>query len=64
MKPVSYTHLVRDEWARIDTTYDFTYYPHISVGWDNSPRTGHSAVAVSYTHLNQETPAVARTPVI
>ena len=28
---------VRDEWARIDTTYDFTYYPHISVGWDNSP---------------------------
>ena len=43
---------VRDEWARIDTTYDFTYYPHISVGWDNSPRTGHSAVVKNNTPEN------------
>ena len=43
---------VRDEWARIDATYDFTYYPHISVGWDNSPRTGHSAVVKNNTPEN------------
>ena len=43
---------VRDEWARIDATYDFIYYPHISVGWDNSPRTGHSAVVKNNTPEN------------
>ena len=43
---------VRDEWARIDATYDFTYYPHISVGWDNSPRMGHSAVVKNNTPEN------------
>lgn len=32
------------EWRRIDSTYtSFTYYPHVSIGWDNSPRTGKSA---------------------
>ena len=34
---------VEKEWKRIDETYDFPYFPHISVGWDNSPRTGKSA---------------------
>lgn len=45
---------VKKEWARIDTTFDFTYYPHISVGWDNSPRTGHSAVVKNNTPENFE----------
>nr|WP_290427136.1 glycoside hydrolase family 99-like domain-containing protein [Coprobacter tertius] len=42
------------EWARIDTTYDFTYYPHVSVGWDNSPRTRKSAVMKNNTPENFE----------
>lgn len=42
------------EWARIDSTYQFTFYPHVSVGWDNSPRTGHSAVARNNTPENFE----------
>lgn len=42
------------EWARIDTTYDFTYYPHVSVGWDNSPRTRKSAVMKNNTPKNFE----------
>ncbi len=29
---------------RIDATLDLIYYPHISVGWDNSPRIGKSPV--------------------
>lgn len=35
---------VKKEWARIDTAFELTYYPHVSIGWDNSPRTGRSAV--------------------
>lgn len=32
------------EWNKIDTTFSIPYYPHVSIGWDNSPRTNHSAV--------------------
>lgn len=28
------------EWDRIGRTFDIPYYPHVSIGWDNSPRTG------------------------
>ncbi len=45
---------VEKEWERIDSSYDFTYYPHISVGWDNSPRTGVSAVMKNNTPENFE----------
>ncbi|MBC8620283.1 glycoside hydrolase family 99-like domain-containing protein [Parabacteroides faecis] len=45
---------VEKEWERIDSSYDFTYYPHISVGWDNSPRTGVSAVVKNNTPENFE----------
>ncbi|MDB5326046.1 MAG: hypothetical protein JWM57_1615 [Phycisphaerales bacterium] len=27
------------EWDRIGKTFDIPYYPHITIGWDNSPRT-------------------------
>ena len=37
------------EWERIEQTYSFTYYPHISIGWDNSPRTVKSAVSQNNT---------------
>ena len=30
--------MVKQEWQRIDETYDIPYFPHISVGWDNNPR--------------------------
>ncbi len=29
---------VQKEWARIDRTMPFPYFPHISLGWDNNPR--------------------------
>ena len=45
---------VEKEWERIDSSYDFIYYPHISVGWDNSPRTGVSAVVKNNTPENFE----------
>ncbi|RZM19514.1 MAG: hypothetical protein EOO88_37840 [Pedobacter sp.] len=45
---------VKKEWARIDTAFEFKYYPHISVGWDNSPRTGTSAVVRNNTPENFE----------
>ena len=45
---------VKKEWARIDATFDITYYPHISVGWDNSPRTTRSAVVKNNTPENFE----------
>jgi len=39
------------EWTRIDSAYtSFTYYPHVSIGWDNSPRTGKSP------HVRDNTP--------
>lgn len=45
---------VEKEWKRIDETYDFPYFPHISVGWDNSPRTGKSAAVRNNTPKNFE----------
>lgn len=45
---------VETEWTRIDKSYSFPYYPHISVGWDNSPRTQHSAVVRNNTPENFE----------
>lgn len=45
---------VEQEWARIDSTFDLVYYPHVSVGWDNSPRTGQSAVTKNNTPENFE----------
>lgn len=45
---------VRKEWEHIDRTFDIPYYPHISVGWDNSPRTGSSAVTRDNTPENFE----------
>ena len=45
---VHFTHIDRDyaeiipdmekEWALMDETYDIPYFPHVSVGWDNTPR--------------------------
>ena len=32
------------EWDRLDAEFTIPYYPHISIGWDNSPRFGDSAV--------------------
>ena len=29
---------VQKEWRRISEEYQTTYYPHVSVGWDNNPR--------------------------
>ncbi len=43
---------VKKEWARIDANFDFKYYPHVSVGWDNSPRLGSSAVVKNNTPEN------------
>lgn len=45
---------VKKEWARIDATFDLIYYPHVSVGWDNSPRTGKSPVVKNNTPENFE----------
>lgn len=43
---------VKKEWERIDTTFDLKYYPHISVGWDNSPRIVTSPVVKNNTPEN------------
>lgn len=45
---------VEKEWQWIDTTYSFPYFPHISIGWDNSPRLGNSAVIRNNTPKNFE----------
>jgi len=45
---------VKREWAKIDSSFKITYYPHVSVGWDNSPRTGRSAVTRNNTPENFE----------
>jgi hypothetical protein len=45
---------VKKEWAKIDAEFEIPYYPHISVGWDNSPRTGNSAVVKNNTPANFE----------
>lgn len=42
----------KKEWTRIDTAFTLKYYPHVSIGWDNSPRTGQSAVVKNNTPAN------------
>lgn len=37
------------EWKKIDKDFEIPYYPHVSVGWDNSPRTKESAVSRNNT---------------
>ena len=37
------------EWERLEKEISIPYYPHVSVGWDNSPRTGRSAVTRNNT---------------
>ena len=32
------------EWEKLEKDFTIPYYPHVSIGWDNSPRTGRSAV--------------------
>ena len=29
---------VEEEWKRLESEFDFPYFPHVSVGWDNNPR--------------------------
>jgi len=29
---------VEEEWERVKNKYNITYFPHVSVGWDNNPR--------------------------
>ena len=29
---------VKAEWARLEKKFDFPYFPHVSMGWDNNPR--------------------------
>lgn len=29
---------VAEEWNKIDSSFEIPYYPHISIGWDNTPR--------------------------
>ena len=41
---------VREEWSKIDSTFSIPYYPHVSIGWDNSPRIGKSP------HVRNNTP--------
>ena len=36
------------EWEKLEQEFTIPYYPHVSIGWDNSPRTGRSAVARDY----------------
>jgi hypothetical protein len=43
---------VKKEWDRNEAQFEIPYYPHISVGWDNSPRTGTSAVVKNNTPDN------------
>ena len=43
---------VRKEWDQIDADFTIPYYPHISIGWDNSPRITHSAVVRDNTPEN------------
>ena len=40
------------EWNRLDSTFTIPYYPHVSIGWDNSPRTNKSAVTRNNTPEN------------
>ena len=40
---------VYPEWDRLEKEFTIPYYPHISIGWDSSPRTGKSAVTTNNT---------------
>jgi len=42
------------DWKAIDSTFSMPYYPHISIGWDNSPRIKESAVVRDNTPENFE----------
>lgn len=37
---------VLKEWAAVKGRYPATYYPHVSIGWDSSPRTPHRTGAI------------------
>jgi hypothetical protein len=37
------------EWDKLDAEFSIPYYPHVSIGWDNSPRFGESAVVKGNT---------------
>jgi hypothetical protein len=37
------------EWKNLDKDLDIPYYPHVSIGWDNSPRVKESAVSRNNT---------------
>ena len=37
------------EWDRLEDEFTIPYYPHVSIGWDNSPRFGESAVVKENT---------------
>ena len=43
---------VRKEWNQIDADFTIPYYPHISIGWDNSPRITQSAIVRDNTPEN------------
>ena len=43
---------VRKEWNQIDADFTIPYYPHISIGWDNSPRITQSAIVRNNTPEN------------
>ncbi len=43
---------VRKEWDQIDADFTIPYYPHISIGWDNSPRITQSAIVRNNTPEN------------
>jgi len=52
-----YPHLAEQaaaEWERLERDFCIPYYPHVSVGWDNSPRTRQSAVVRNNTPENFE----------
>jgi hypothetical protein len=47
---------MRNEWDRLDREYRAVYFPHISVGWDPSPRFQDAVMG----HLRDTTPANIR----
>ncbi len=42
----------KKEWDRIANEFTIPYYAHVSIGWDNSPRTAQSAVTKNNTPEN------------
>lgn len=52
-----YPHIVEQavaEWRRLEKDFTMPYYPHVSIGWDNSPRMKESAVVRDNTPENFE----------